>query len=87
MHNSCNRLFVIVSFLLIACPKEFFNVSWVGTFEGEFATQDCPRGAAGKPTEPRYGKDSIGERGLIRPEDISRLRRTRGLDFFSPLNG
>lgn len=30
-----------------ACPKEFFNVSWSGTFEGEFATQNCPRGAAG----------------------------------------
>ena len=31
-----------------ACPKEFFNVSWSGTFEGEFATQNCPRGAAGE---------------------------------------
>jgi len=30
-----------------ACPKEFFNVSWIGTFEGEYAIQDCPRGAAG----------------------------------------
>ena len=31
-----------------ACPKEFLNVSWSGTFEGEFATQNCPRGAAGE---------------------------------------
>ncbi|KAL9989371.1 hypothetical protein ACROYT_G003913 [Oculina patagonica] len=30
-----------------ACPKEFFNVTWNGVFEGEYATQDCPRGAAG----------------------------------------
>ena len=31
-----------------ACSKEFFNVSWSGTFEREFATQNCPRGAAGE---------------------------------------
>ncbi|KAJ7360286.1 Adhesion G protein-coupled receptor L3 [Desmophyllum pertusum] len=30
-----------------ACPKEFFNVSWSGTFEEEYATQNCPRGASG----------------------------------------
>ena len=48
--------------LLIACPKEFFNVSWVGTFEGEYTIQDCPRGAAGKSTEKRYGKVCLEQR-------------------------
>ena len=48
--------------LLIACPKEFFNVSWVGTFEGEHTIQDCPRGAAGKSSEQPYGKVCIEQR-------------------------
>ena len=31
----------------VACPKEFYNVTWSATIEGEIATQICPRGAAG----------------------------------------
>lgn len=33
---------------VVACPKEFFNVTWSTTIEGEFATQICPRGASGR---------------------------------------
>ena len=62
-----------------ACPKEFFNVSWSGTFEGEFATQKCPRGAAGESNSGKisgiiqkasreYYKDTLFNQSVLLPK-------------------
>ena len=62
-----------------ACPKEFFNVSWSGTFEGEFATQNCPRGAAGESNSGKisgiiqkasreYYKDTLFNQSVLLPK-------------------